>query len=220
MSKKFFIVWGSAGHSKVINDIIQQADGKIVALFDSNTAAKSSIPNTPIFYGANGLKTWINSCNMDNIIGAIAIGGSRGRSRQEIGEIIMGCGIHTPPLIHATASVSKAAIVGLGSHVLANSVVAAGVNIGKYCIINNSANVDHESVIRNGVHIAPGAVLCGCVDVGENTLIGAGATVLPRIRIGKNVIVGAGSVVIRDVPDGVVVAGNPAIFIKKRNGND
>jgi acetyltransferase-like isoleucine patch superfamily enzyme len=48
------------------------------------------------------------------------------------------------------------------------------------------------------------------VTVGDDTLIGIGAIVLPRIRIGRHVIVGAGAVVTRDVPDGKVVYGNPA----------
>jgi acetyltransferase-like isoleucine patch superfamily enzyme len=44
--------------------------------------------------------------------------------------------------------------------------------------------------------------------------IGANSTLLPGVVIGRNVLVGAGSVVVRDVPDGAIVAGNPAKFIK------
>ena len=40
--------------------------------------------------------------------------------------------------------------------------------------------------------------------------VGAGATILPRIRIGADAVVGAGAVVTRDVPSGVTVVGNPA----------
>lgn len=44
----------------------------------------------------------------------------------------------------------------------------------------------------------------------ENAKIGANATIMPGITIGKNSLVGAGSVVAKDVPEGVVVIGNPA----------
>jgi acetyltransferase-like isoleucine patch superfamily enzyme len=44
--------------------------------------------------------------------------------------------------------------------------------------------------------------------------IGANATVLPSVVIGRNALVGAGAVVVHDVPDGKVVAGNPARVIK------
>lgn len=48
----------------------------------------------------------------------------------------------------------------------------------------------------------------------EFTHIGIGAVVLPNLTIGKHCIVGAGSVVREDVPDGMVVVGNPARIIK------
>ena len=46
--------------------------------------------------------------------------------------------------------------------------------------------------------------------IGENSYIGAGATVIQGTVIGSDVTVGAGSVVISDVPDGVMVKGVPA----------
>jgi len=45
--------------------------------------------------------------------------------------------------------------------------------------------------------------------------IGANSTVLPGVVIGRNTLVGAGSVVVRDVPDGMVVVGNPARVVKR-----
>lgn len=45
--------------------------------------------------------------------------------------------------------------------------------------------------------------------------IGANAILLPGVTIGLNSVVGAGAIVTKSVPDGVVVAGNPAKLIKK-----
>lgn len=53
------------------------------------------------------------------------------------------------------------------------------------------------------------------VRIEDGAWIGAGAIILPGVTIGIQSIVGAGSVVTRDVPDGCVVAGNPARVIKK-----
>lgn len=39
--------------------------------------------------------------------------------------------------------------------------------------------------------------------------------VLPNVTIGRGVTIGAGSVITKNVPDFVVVAGNPAKVIKK-----
>jgi acetyltransferase-like isoleucine patch superfamily enzyme len=46
--------------------------------------------------------------------------------------------------------------------------------------------------------------------IGEHVLIGTGAMVLKGVCIGDGAVVAAGSVVTKDVPAGVVVAGNPA----------
>lgn len=53
------------------------------------------------------------------------------------------------------------------------------------------------------------------VTIGNNVWIGGSVTILAGVTIGDNVTVGAGSVVVKDIPSGVVVAGNPARIIKK-----
>lgn len=50
----------------------------------------------------------------------------------------------------------------------------------------------------------------GPISIGELSFIGLGVIVLPGVSIGRSSIVGSGSVVTKDVPEGVVVAGNPA----------
>jgi acetyltransferase-like isoleucine patch superfamily enzyme len=52
------------------------------------------------------------------------------------------------------------------------------------------------------------------VVIGNGTWVGARAMVLPGVTIGKRVVVAAGSVVTRDVPDDVLVAGNPARVVR------
>ncbi len=37
----------------------------------------------------------------------------------------------------------------------------------------------------------------------------------PGVRLGNNVVVASGAVVVKDVPDNVVVGGNPARILKK-----
>ena len=45
--------------------------------------------------------------------------------------------------------------------------------------------------------------------------IGTNVSVLPGVTIGSNTIIGAGSVVNKDIPDGVIAAGNPCKVIRK-----
>jgi acetyltransferase-like isoleucine patch superfamily enzyme len=61
------------------------------------------------------------------------------------------------------------------------------------------------------------------IKIGEDCWFGGNCIVLPGVTIGRGVTVGAGSVVTKDVPDYVVVAGNPARILQKiemnQNGN-
>ena len=50
--------------------------------------------------------------------------------------------------------------------------------------------------------------------VEEMAKIGANCTFLPGVKIGRGALVGAGSVIIKDIPEMVVAAGNPARIIK------
>ena len=53
------------------------------------------------------------------------------------------------------------------------------------------------------------------VKIGKNVWIGADCTILPGVIIGENSIIGAGSVVTKNIPNNVIVAGNPAKLIRE-----
>lgn len=58
------------------------------------------------------------------------------------------------------------------------------------------------------------------ITVGDNVWIGTNVSVLPGVTIGSNVVIGAGSVVNRNIPDGVIAAGNPCRVIRKITEED
>jgi maltose O-acetyltransferase len=53
------------------------------------------------------------------------------------------------------------------------------------------------------------------VEIGSDVWVGGGALILPGVRIGSRAVIGAGSVVTRDVPEGVLAAGNPCRVIRE-----
>lgn len=123
-------------------------------------------------------------------------------------------GLRVEPLVHPLSFIASSAVLGDGTQILAHALVAADAHLGAACIVNHKASVDHECQLADGVHVAPMATLCGCVNVAACAMIGAGAVVLPRLHIGRGSIVGAGAVVTRDVPDQVIVVGNPATILR------
>ena len=58
------------------------------------------------------------------------------------------------------------------------------------------------------------------ITVGNNVWIGANVVVLPGISIGDNTVIGAGSVVTKDIPSGVIAAGNPCRVLRKITDED
>lgn len=57
----------------------------------------------------------------------------------------------------------------------------------------------------------------GPIRIGRGSWVGRGACVLGGVTLGRNVVVGANAVVTKSVPDYCVVAGNPAVIIKRYN---
>lgn len=58
------------------------------------------------------------------------------------------------------------------------------------------------------------------IEIGDNVWIGGGVTIIGGVKIGQNSIIGAGSVVTKNIPAGVIVAGNPAKIIREITAND
>jgi maltose O-acetyltransferase len=53
------------------------------------------------------------------------------------------------------------------------------------------------------------------VAIGSDVWLGGGAIICPGVRIGSRSVIGAGSVVTRNIPDGVLAAGNPCRVIRE-----
>lgn len=52
------------------------------------------------------------------------------------------------------------------------------------------------------------------IEIGSDVWVGGGAIILPGVKIGSRSVIGAGSVVTRDIPEGVLAAGNPCRVIR------
>lgn len=113
-------------------------------------------------------------------------------------------------IVHPRATVAASARVGLGTTILAGSVIAPLAAVGDHVIILQNTTVNHHSTVGDLATLSAGITVLGSVGIGRNAFVGGGATILPMLAIGESAIVGAGSVVVRDVPAGRVFAGNPA----------
>jgi UDP-perosamine 4-acetyltransferase len=205
------VIIGAGGHGKVVLDILSAAGGhRVVGFLDADLSLRgTSVCGVSVLGPVNLLsKLWQQKVRH----GIVAIGDNR--TRRRYGELLREQGFELINAIHPSAVVSSSAKLGVNVVVAAQAAVCADAHVDSFAIVNTGAIVDHECRIGAGVHVTPGVKLAGRVRVGEDAFLGLGACVIQCLSIGSNAIVGAGAVVLRDVPDGVTVAGVPARVIK------
>jgi maltose O-acetyltransferase len=91
----------------------------------------------------------------------------------------------------------------------------APVRIGAGALVGPRVQLIAADHPRTPEGRATGLESAAPVTVEAEAWVGAGAIVLPGVTVGRGSIVGAGSVVTRDVPDGVVAAGNPCRVLRE-----
>jgi acetyltransferase-like isoleucine patch superfamily enzyme len=131
------------------------------------------------------------------------------------------------------ARIEERVYLSPGFRVLGNPAgvsIARGTSVGKVTFHAHAPiRVGSNAVINDGSEIIAGThdtespefvLLPKEVEIGDHAWIATRAIVLPGCRIGNRAVVGAGAVVVSNVPDGAVVAGNPARVIRERKRSD
>lgn len=201
---------GASGHGKVVADAAIEAGWEEVVFFDDAWPSRRVVGHWAIEGNSQDL---IRRCaELDGVVVSIGNCATRWAMQQELA----GRAANLLTIVHPRACVSRHALLGAGTVVLAGAVVNADATLGAGVIVNTGATVDHDCVIGNAVHIAPGAHLSGNVRVGEGSWIGVGAAVRQGMEIGRYVTVGAGAVVVKSAADGLTLVGNPAAPMRPR----
>lgn len=121
--------------------------------------------------------------------------------------------------------VMKGSRIGRNCNIGQNVVIGPDAIIGNGCKIQNNVSVYKGVTLEDDVFCGPSMVFTNVfnpranirrMDEARPTLlrkgcsVGANATIVCGVTIGRYAFVGAGAVVTRDVPDHVLVYGNPA----------
>jgi putative colanic acid biosynthesis acetyltransferase WcaF len=132
---------------------------------------------------------------------------------------LFGTKIHGCPFVHQRAYIEHPWNLTLHDR------ACLGDQTHAYClgkiVIKEGACVAQEAYLCTGTHDFSDPVWplkTATIEVGDGAFIGARAFILPGIKIGRRAVVGACSVVTKDVPQDVIVKGNPA-SAKNRTGN-
>lgn len=118
-------------------------------------------------------------------------------------------------------------IVEKGAEIMEDCILGDSTSIGPNCVIGPGCIFKGHNMMGSNVHIYTtshyydniehkfsGRTGANSVIIGENVWLGYGVIILPGVIIGDNVIIGAGSVVTKNIPCGVLAAGNPCVVKK------
>lgn len=92
--------------------------------------------------------------------------------------------------------------------------IGEGSNVQENTVMHTDPG--YALTIGRGCTIGHKAMLHGCT-IGDNTLIGMGATVLNGAKIGKNCLIGANALITegKEIPDGSLVMGAPGKVVRQ-----
>ena len=156
-------------------------------------------------------------------------------------DVILGSNVQTAHhvVIREGVRVGDGCVIGIGSVIREGAVLGTNVRLMEGVLIAENARIADDVFVGPHVTMTAGRYMTGAFEAsGELThhaatelegkywagasvviesrvRIGAGAVLLAGIRLGKGCVVAAGAVVSTDVPDGALVAGNPARILKR-----
>ncbi len=131
---------------------------------------------------------------------------------------LYGCEIDDDSRVGTFVEIQKGARIGKRVKVSSHSFICEGVTIEDEVFIGHGVMFINDkyprATTRDGQLQTDADWVCTPTLIKRRASVGSNVTILCGVTVGEGAIVGAGSVVTHDVPDGAVVAGNPAHIIR------
>lgn len=209
MAKKILLI-GAGGHCRsVLDSLLKLKLFSEIGIIEKNNVQNENLLNIPILGCDEDLSQLYKSGYEYAFItvGNLAL-------RKKLYNLILNIGFKIPIIIDSSAIVSKFSQIDKGTFIGKRAIINSNTIIGENVIINSGAIIEHDCIINSFSHIAPGAVLCGGVEIGENTHIGANSTIREGIKVGNNSMIGMSSVVTKDIDSCQLAFGSPCREVK------
>jgi sugar O-acyltransferase (sialic acid O-acetyltransferase NeuD family) len=203
------VIAGAGGHGLEILALLRSNNSitSEIVFFDENPAKESPYESVSIIHSLEEAKEVIQK----NPLFALGVGNPEIRERLD--QLLSKIGGALFPVFASNAIIQSKTEL---ADVMSFGFIGPKVFLGRGVLVNTRANIHHDCEVGDYSEIGPGSVILGGVKIGRKCRIGAGAVLLPGIEIEDNSVVGAGAVVTKNVKEGQVVAGVPAVQLIKK----
>ena len=121
-----------------------------------------------------------------------------------------------PTIIHSSVLIGdkNSVAIGDGCIICAGCILTTDIVIKDYVTLNLMCTVGHDTEICNYCSFMPSVNISGEVKIEDSVYVGTGAKIINQLEIGEKTIVGAGAVVSKSLPANCTAVGIPAKPIK------
>jgi len=209
------LIAGSAGHAKVVIETVElEGKYKIIGLLDKYRPIGEETLGYPILGDVLELASIASKYDCRGIL--IAIGDNFARNKVLTEARASLPNVQLVNAIHPSANVSKRASIGKGVVIMAGVSVGPSSAVEDLCILNTNSSIDHDSSLKYCASMAPNSATGGHCTIGAFAAVGVGACLIHNVNVGEHSIIGAGATVVADIQPFTVAYGTPARTIRKR----
>ena len=207
-------IYGVGGFGREVQALILSINNihatyNVIGFFDDGHPKGEIINGIPTLGSIDDLNKW-----NDRLCVVIAVGNPF--TKKSIIKKITNPKIIFPTLIHPNVWIGDERFVkiGKGCIICAGNMITTNIVINDFVILNLGCTVGHDSVIGKYSAFMPSVNISGEVNIGNLVYVGTGVKIINQLEIGEGTIIGAGAVVTKTLPSNCTVVGVPAKVIK------
>ena len=212
---KNIVLFGGGNQAHYTIDIVEKENKyKIVGIIDSVHEVGSERFGYKVIGRVEDLLQLVADYNIHGGLITIGDNWSRYKVHQQIIFIIPDFVFVNA--IHPSVVIGNTTKIGVGVVAMAGCIFNPKAVIGNFTFFATGAQIEHDNVVHDYASVSAGSVTGGYVTLGKFSAITLGVTVIDRIEIGENTVIGAGSLVVKSMPANVLAYGSPAKIIRNR----
>ena len=207
------VIFGAGGLGREVLLLVQQLNDvqptwQVRGFYDDYAPATPTVAGLPYLGTSADLNT-----TPEPLAVAVAVGSPAGRAA--VVARLTSAQLRFPRLVHPNVALHPRQRIALGTGCIIQQscVLTCDITLGRFVLLNLGCTVGHDAGLADFCSLMPHANVSGAARLAAGVYVGTNATVIQGVQVGENTILGAGAVAVRDLPANVTAVGVPARVI-------